>query len=884
MKMINNQQEFGKLINQPTNIIVIGLGTTGAQFVDNIVSTLKVYGQGRIEKNQTFVVMETNADELPPLTNIKQDNKITIIHPALGALLVLDPDCPQSAHVIGQGAACNRRAGLALYRYNREVIKTNILKVATDLLKDGGTPNFTIILVAGLFGGTGSSFIVELGLDIKDWLQQVATQVSTTAIGILPRSIGAADITNANAIAALKEISFIRGINTPLRISSRTYQNPFDFFFLVSTEKVQGTIEKEAKEAVTKLLIDLGFIPYREDDKRKATSLDWSNLLTFGQNSIGEFSTFSLWSVSLPIKEVEWVINTEKEIAADKATLDNTQTAMNETKEKINGVKQDLETSTKSSRDTEQRIITLSQILSHGYPKLTKQLESHQATISNCKSSITEAEKAVQIASNNIPDKQLDHTRLLLEKQELLRISTEQGLSLRQANEFSIRIPIAEEGLKKLREQKTVLENQTLQQVCTILGQAPDYTSAVTTPINNFSLLSNAKTVLNYNMDPSIQTSGLNETTTNILTKWNVVETDPNTQIANLRRHKIGFAVICPSSVSRNIETVDNSMTPLVDYAKKVISRGSELKHIDRSIWPYSIHFYGLLLGLPLYESDTKQTPRLLDLKFMNPAYENIKKESTDVIEKIIARHGFLFGDVNAFQKLTGISLAKCQTPEQRNQKIADFWANYEIIEPRTKIDQIYLSLASVISQNQKYKNQIEALSNSIKTQCNQDMPNKYDIISINEVLSTSKNLRQDLDKLDELISSLSKSTIEGSDTLKDQAKVMPLLIQRISKDKSKHIKECSEETLQSTENCEQMVISISAINEIITNWLFSIQNYLANVPPNRTNISDAVDKIVKNHAAIKEKNLAIIPTTQQNSRTTLDMLKELIDAMIKTF
>lgn len=886
IRMMNNQQdENAMLINQPTNIIVVGAGTTGAKFVDNIVATLKVYGHGVTKENQIFVVMDSNASEMQNLTNIPEENKITIIRPTLSNLLVLDPDCPTDTYILGAagGAGYVRRSGLAFYRYNKEPIKSTIIRLATDLIRNGGPPNFTVILLAGLFGGTGSSFLVELGLDLKNWLHQVATQVSTMGIGLLPYNIGANADASANAMAALKEISFIRGITTPVQIGGRQYVNPFDFFFLVSTQKPAGRITKEAEQAVTKLLIDLGFIPFREDENRIGSGLDWANLIAYSQNNLSEFSTFGLWSVSLPIAEVEWVINTEKEILVDTSTLDIVQTSVNEVKEKLEGIKKDLEEYSANARENGQKIEELSQELANGYPKLVRQIEGHQAAIANCKSSITEAEKTLPTVLNDLPLRLIDSVRTLLEKQKLEKEDTQKSLTKRQANDFSIRIPISIDGLSKLREEMPVLANQNLQQICSLLGQAPDFSAAVMTPLNNFSLLSNSKTLLNYQMEPPIDSTELDEGTTSILTKWGRARITDDTMIARLQRHKIGFTVISPSSDPKNLALVKDSMIPLVGHAQQVISEGSELRDIKATLWPYSIHFYSLLLGLPLYQSDTKQTPRLIDLGFMSDAYDAVKRNPINRTNRIIARHAFLFGDVNAFQKLTGISLAGLQTIDQRNQKIAEFWANYEIIEPRTKVDQIYLALAITVNKAQSFVGQIEALSKSIKTQCTQQLPSKYDVISINELQASSRSLLSDLGKLEELLSNLASSSNENSDLLNNQTKAMPQLVQQLPQQTRKHIKNCTEDTLRSSENCSSALSSIVAVSELVTNWLLSVQRYLARVPSNKAETSDLVDQIVRNHASIKEKILGRIPDASQISRSNINTLREKIQELIET-
>jgi hypothetical protein len=319
--------EAQELHYSPTNTLVFGLGSTGSEYVDRIVSTLRGHNkEKKLPANQCYIVMNTHQVELDSIQNVDPENKITLQKPDLGVLTEVDPDLPQRLRTEGGGsggAALVRRMGLAYYRNSRITIRTKVVEKAENLMAVSQAKNFQVIIVTAMFGGTGSACLVDLGLDLMHWLKGIpgVTNVSIMAIGILPYKNATKNVSR-NALATLKEVSFIRrfegeGANP----NELQYVNPFDFFFVVGTGKSDKGITNVVEWAVTKLLIDLGIIPYREEAGPRRRQLDWANLRNHMSTNKNAFSTFGLYTVGLPIPQLKWVISTHAGILSDWAKL-----------------------------------------------------------------------------------------------------------------------------------------------------------------------------------------------------------------------------------------------------------------------------------------------------------------------------------------------------------------------------------------------------------------------------------------------------------------------------------------------------------------------------------------------------------------------------------
>jgi hypothetical protein len=194
-------------------MLIFGLGTTGARYVDNIALALKKFNpNGELPANQCLIAMDTHYMELMNLGNLPEYDKISLDKPTDVVIHQFDRDLPNDFVVVGDGGAgLNRRLGLAYYRYNREKIRAHVMSIATNIIRQNIANNFQVILISSLFGGTGSGCLIDFALDLKEWISQLpgVMKFSCMTIGVLPH-MNSSDAAKANAYATLKEVSFIR--------------------------------------------------------------------------------------------------------------------------------------------------------------------------------------------------------------------------------------------------------------------------------------------------------------------------------------------------------------------------------------------------------------------------------------------------------------------------------------------------------------------------------------------------------------------------------------------------------------------------------------------------------------------------------------------------
>lgn len=396
---------------EPTNMLIFGLGSTGAEYVDRLVATLRAHNE-ELPTNQCYLIMDSFEEELNKNSNVAEDLRISLDKPTDAVLRTHDPDLQTDMKIVASGGAgLNRRLGLAYYRYNREKIKLKVKEVAVNLKNRSAASNFQIVMVTGLFGGTGSACLVDFALDLRDWITSIAgvTTVSIMAVGILPHFTTSPTDQKANALGALKEISFIRRITSGVNISGREFINPFDFFFVVGTEKNGEKIKQTVEWAVTKLLVDLGIIPFKESEDKQKAMIDWANLKKYMSKNISEFSTFGLYTVNLPVPELKWVINTEASMVEDEADLKRVKTSIGDETESgsiettIRKIKGEVADSGQISSKLTGSITALRDRVSGGFPKLAKQLEKDQKNVDECSTALTETDRRLIEISENIP-------------------------------------------------------------------------------------------------------------------------------------------------------------------------------------------------------------------------------------------------------------------------------------------------------------------------------------------------------------------------------------------------------------------------------------------------------------------------------------------------
>jgi hypothetical protein len=673
--------------------LVFGLGTTGAKYVNRLVSILQTNNQ-ELLPNQCFIVMDTFEEELNCLEYIDQNNKIILKEPMPIILQEFDPDLPTDYHISYGRSTLNRRMGIAYYRYNRDEIRARIMNIAQRLIQLCAFNKFQIIIVSSLFGGTGSGCLIDFALDLRELLFRFGwVENSLIALGLLPH-LNSNPTTSANAMATLKEVSFIRRIKNAVNVEGKEYVDPFDAFFIVGTEKNGIGIDSTVEWAVAKLLIDLGIIR----SNAEIPQFDLGNLRVLMRNNTSEFSTFGLYSVRVPVPEIKLVINAATAIAQDEADLDHVMESLGVEDEsgrieaKLRAIKDDVTYfSEKRSKRTHQLSSLLYQV-SNRFPKLTKQLIEDQRTVEECNIEIAEIDRRLVEIMEKYPRAYLKNTLKLLFEQKETMYSERIDLQHAVATNFSLRLPISPDALESLKSRVPYLDRKDLRQISVYIGQEDDFRAIVVRNLYDYSLLSDAHILLDYQMEPHQRFGQLSIDVLQILFDWGRAE--KNVQgVLELKRQKVGFTALVASSGGTNLELVKPYMQPLRHYALERISDEAEFGFVESNLNLHSVNYYILLLGMPLYDSDPRHPSRLRELNPFSNSYDSMK----DNILESISRHAFLSGNPLAFSRLTGISVEGLDTNE-RNLKVLDFWRNYEIVDSETRVDQIYVELARAFS------------------------------------------------------------------------------------------------------------------------------------------------------------------------------------------
>lgn len=229
--------------------IIIGCGTTGCMLADTVAEVLKGE-KNKLPKKVEFVFIDSDESS-------KKDGDQDQVHwehlsrsPPVLAKIDWLPDTIKNT--AGPGVGRVRMFGKALYSIHKkdEILKhiTNYM-VATDS-RIPGPGDWIFIILNTLSGGTGSSFFLDLALDIRNMVRtQRKPPPIIFGIGVLPKDDEAYQ-ERANALASLKELHFM------LSRGGGDFLNPFTSYFIVGRQNIGLPIE-ELPECIARFVADV---------------------------------------------------------------------------------------------------------------------------------------------------------------------------------------------------------------------------------------------------------------------------------------------------------------------------------------------------------------------------------------------------------------------------------------------------------------------------------------------------------------------------------------------------------------------------------------------------------------------------------------------------
>ncbi len=744
---------------ETVNRIMIGLGGQGCRTVEMVVNYLDSHGG--IPKNEGFIFIDSNDSDLSGLCrNIKTLQptiyKKSLPMPARNIFMAKNPWFPEQymSLVGGIGAGQRRVFGKALYSIHRDGIGETINQAAQSLAAKTNEKGFVVIMISSFGGGTGSSIMVDLSLDIRNWLQTNFKDPIILGFGILP-SMDEEKITIGNAMATLKELHFIMS----QKERRNKYINPFKLCILVGRKVFGAKDDDTLREISLRFFVDLGFVP----GKKKNTEDKWfdlNDLMTAVAPLTNSFSTIGYHLVEFPANKILRLFETEDKIKDINSKLVNFQADINSTKDSINALEDELGNSKVNIEILENEV---------------NKMEMNQGWFSR-KGSIREARAKLDMAKQQMQEISFNKDNLIndLKEFELKRGNLENELKNLKAfkekiyqqiitpppnvNMYQIRLTDQEINMFRGKEPHIDVEKPELvsnfKTVMEELKRSDEYDNHVHKPVTELQIATSP--LLNY--EHKMKKEQIHPNVLRILMDKEFIKVDPETGGIVDDETKIGYVAAILSSDKLNIDEGKLGKENAENILRKTIARHAQLFPLNVPLDKFSVNIYTLMIGLHPWAPAPGYPSRLTDLDRMKELYESSNKE------EFFLHHSLFLGDFQGFSDITGIQIPWGDL-KASVASIIKFWKNYELVDKEAKWSRVPITVAEILRKVEELDNQLSLIKPRLLII---DSPEQFSAIAIANKRSQIQEARNDLDKLENSISNYNVKFIEGKSYLSD--------------------------------------------------------------------------------------------------------------------
>ncbi len=324
------------------NRVAIGIGGQGSSIVNNILRTLK-HKTGKAPKNEEFLIIDTDPASANACSEIEERKKIILNRPDKILMKNTNRWLPDP-YLTAAGAGCgqHRIYGRAMYNVHRERIFSAIGAAAAELRNRTGGRDFLILMVCAFGGGTGSSMLLDIAIDIRDWIsKQFGADPVMFGIGILPSSKESV-LPTGNALGTLKELHALMSHTEDLIIEDKNYSNPFKLFFLLGRDLQGQNRDEELERAITRFLLDLGFMPGGAVET-KGKWLDLNDLQNRARGYEDRFDTLGYYECVFPTEKLFLYYDIEDEIPRVRQKLVEIEARLSDIRGKTESGRSELE-------------------------------------------------------------------------------------------------------------------------------------------------------------------------------------------------------------------------------------------------------------------------------------------------------------------------------------------------------------------------------------------------------------------------------------------------------------------------------------------------------------------------------------------------------------
>ena len=771
------------------NRIAIGIGGQGSSIVNNILRTLK-HKTGKAPKNEEFLIIDTDPASANACSEIEERKKIILNRPDKILMKNTNRWLPDP-YLTAAGAGCgqHRIYGRAMYNVHRERIFSAIGAAAAELRNRTGGRDFLILMVCAFGGGTGSSMLLDIAIDIRDWIsKQFGADPVMFGIGILPSSKESV-LPTGNALGTLKELHALMSHTEDLIIDDKNYSNPFKLFFLLGRDLQGQNRDEELERAITRFLLDLGFMPGGAVET-KGKWLDLNDLQNRARGYENRFDTMGYYECVFPTEKLFLFYDIEDEIPRVRQKLVEIEARLSDIRGKTESGRSELERFEGRIKDIRREI--------NAYETKTGLFHHvNKAEIRDTKSKLDRAKrKAVELKEEVFDlDIRVSDTeeRKIASERNLERLGALKNKILRElTTPLNTRtyhpIAIAEEEIKSLKKDREDLKNLSFLAIMRKLDREDEYFRWTHSPINDGDIIFNPLVNYRHSIDNVMASKYID-----ILHDYGFLSLDAEGNVVN-EEEKFGHLITVLSSRGDNFDDARLGGGAFKSMVTERFAKDADVLKLDAPARAHSFGIYTLMIGLQPWAPGPGLPPRLRELEWIERAYN----ESD--FTKLQRHHSLFYGTPKPFSEITGIPYSP-GADEKNRDTVTEYWKNYEIIESEALWNNVPIVLAQSLKMFDDLLTGMDIAEN-IK---NLKVPDSFSIAGLTVLVQGLENASRSMEKVglwtkgagkgfaqlktefEELITKLKGAEAPGSDKaekivkmIDDSARNMEILTERI--------------------------------------------------------------------------------------------------------
>ncbi len=837
------------------NRIVIGIGGQGGYIVNNLLKLLKSK-TGKTPKNEEFLIIDTDQASANACTEVEERRKIVLNRPDTILMKNANRWLPDP-YLAAAGAGCgqHRIYGRAMYNVHRERIFSAIGTAASELRNRTGGKDFFILMVCALGGGTGSSMLLDIAIDIRDWIsKQFGSQPVMFGIGILPSSKESV-LPTGNALGALKELHFLMSHSKEIIIEDKNYSNPFKLFFLLGRDLQGQNRDEELERAIPRFLLDLGFLPGGMVET-KGKWLDLNDLQNRARGYENRFDSLGYYECVFPSDKLFLFYDIEDEIPVVRQRLVEIEARTGDIRSKTDLQRGELERFEGRIRDVQREIDryeSASGLLSHVNARATVDAK---AKLDRAKKKLSDLKEGVFNLEIRVSDAE-EEKRLMerkLERLEALKNKLLRDITSPENTRSYHQIELSEDEVRDLKKSREDMTNLSFLEIMRKLDREDEYFRWTHSPVNEGDVIFNPMVNYRHAIENTMTASYID-----ILNDYGFLTVDARGNVVN-EEEKFGHFIAVLSTRADNFDDGRLGGGAFKSMVTERFAKDADVLKLDAPARAHSFAIYTLMIGLQPWAAGPGLPPRLREFEWIEKAY------GESDFSKLQRHHSLFYGTNKPFSIITDIPYTP-GAEEKNRDMVTSYWQNYEVIEPGVIWENVPIVLAQCLKMFDDLLVGLD-IAGAIKNARVPD-PESYSIANLTMLIHELETASKSMEK----VKHWTKEAGRGFTHLKDE---LDELMSRLKgTDAGRPAEEKAEKMLRmiddSTRNLEILLDRIDAMSNSFSNdievFVENARGFLGNIPSDATT-SGVIRQITKAETEISR--------IRENSMKAVNGIKEM--------